>query len=353
MSAPGDILVPGGAAPRPATARAHPNIALIKYWGKRDEALQLPATGSLSLTLGIAPTTTTVTPDGSLAADAGRLGGEPMSAKELGRVSRFLDLVRARAAAAAGADPADLPRARVDSINEIPTGAGLASSASGFAALTLAAAAAYGLPLTGAQASALARRGSGSACRSIFGSLVEWLPGAGAEDAASHAVPLPDSGVRLALVVAVLSPGRKKIDSREAMRRTVATSPSFPAWVESTPRELTAMKEAIAAADLPRIGELAESNALRMHATMLGATPPVRYFAPETIAALDLLERLRADGVGAWATMDAGPNVKVLCAPADAEAVATALRGAFPGIDVLVSGHGPGARLAAPAGGGA
>lgn len=322
-----------------ATAVAHPNIALIKYWGKRDAAVQLPATGSLSLTLGIAPTTTTVTLEPSLVEDTGELNGEPMNDKEVGRVRRFLDLVRERAGGA------DLPKASVVSVNEIPTGAGLASSASGFAALTLAAAAAYGLEQTPAEASALARRGSGSACRSIFGGLVEWLPGDDEDELTSHAVELPDSGLELALVVAVLSPGRKKIDSREAMRNTVETSPYFPAWVETVPGEIEQMKEAIAAADFTAVGQLAESNAMRMHASMLGATPPVRYWNADSVAALDLVATLRDEGIECYATMDAGPNVKVICRPGDAETIAERFRAEFGGIDVLVSGHGPAAYL--------
>ena len=320
-----------------ATAVAHPNIALIKYWGKRDEAVQLPATGSLSLTLGIAPTTTTVSliDDPSVTADLGTLNGQEMVGKDLSRVQKFLDLVRERAGSTSFAE--------VTSTNEIPTGAGLASSASGFGALALAAAKAYGLDYTPEQLSALARRGSGSACRSIFGGLVEWLPGD--DDASSHAVALPDSGLDLSLVVAVLAPGRKKIDSRAAMRRTVETSPFFPAWVEQVPRDIEDMKAAIAAADFTAVGELAEANAMRMHATMLGALPPVRYWNPDSVAALDLVATLRDEGTECYATMDAGPNVKVLCRSGDAETIADRFRAEFEDIDVLVSGPGPGAYL--------
>ncbi|WP_048760707.1 diphosphomevalonate decarboxylase [Corynebacterium vitaeruminis] len=320
-----------------ATAVAHPNIALIKYWGKRDEAVQLPATGSLSLTLGIAPTTTTVSliDDPSVTADSGTLNGQEMVGKDLARVQKFLDLVRERAGSSAFAE--------VTSTNEIPTGAGLASSASGFGALALAAAKAYGLDYTPEQLSALARRGSGSACRSIFGGLVEWLPGD--DDASSHAVALPDSGLDLSLVVAVLAPGRKKIDSRAAMRRTVQTSPFFPAWVEQVPRDIEDMKAAISAADFTAVGELAEANAMRMHATMLGALPPVRYWNPDSVAALDLVATLRDEGTECYATMDAGPNVKVLCRSGDAETIAQRFRAEFEDIDVLVSSSGPGAYL--------
>lgn len=329
--------VAGAANAGIATAVAHPNIALIKYWGKRDEGQQLPATGSLSLTLGIAPTTTTVELDESLSEDIGTLNDEEMVGKDLSRVQKFLELVRERAG------DNSLPYARVTTTNEIPTGAGLASSASGFAALTLAATAAYGLDLTEAQLSALARRGSGSACRSIYGGLVEWLPGE--DDASSHAVQLPESGLELALVVAVLSPGRKKIDSRAAMRNTVQSSPFFPAWVENVPGEIEQMKKAIADADFTAVGSLAESNAMRMHATMLGAVPPVRYWNADSVAALDLVATLRDEGTECYATMDAGPNVKIICRPADADAIAQRFRAEFDGIDVLVSGHGPAAKV--------
>lgn len=318
-----------------ATAVAHPNIALIKYWGKRDAAQQLPATGSLSLTLDIAPTTTTVELDEAAKADYGTLNGEDLSGKELSRVSKFLDHVRERAGSTT--------YTKVTTVNEIPTGAGLASSASGFAALALAAAKAYGLDYSPEQLSALARRGSGSACRSIFGGLVEWLPGD--DDASSHAVALPSTDLELSLVVAVLSAGRKKIDSRAAMQTTVETSPFFPAWVEQVPKDIEEMKQHIAAADFSAVGLLAECNAMAMHASALAARPPVRYWNSDSVAALDLVATLREEGLECYATMDAGPNVKILCRPSDAEKIAERFRNEFGGINVLISGSGPAAYL--------
>lgn len=346
-----------------ATALAHPNIALIKYWGKRDERLALPATSSLSLTLDLAATSTTVTlvPDSSAGESGGHdavgpgtdsrdtVGSEArahdtvgsgarthdtvgsgartcdtvrwatpqgalieMSPGEARRVSAFLDLVRARA----GRHEAAIVTTR----NEIPTGAGLASSASGFAALALAAAAAYGLDLDRRELSRLARRGSGSASRSIFGGLVVWY--AGDTDADSYAEPIDDGGLDLALVVVVLTSDRKAVGSREAMRRTVSTSPFFDAWVHSVPDELARMRRAIDRGDFTEVGVLAEANALRMHATMLGARPPVRYWTPATVAALDVVADLRRSGVECYATIDAGPNVKVLSRAPDVAAVA-------------------------------
>lgn len=323
---------------RTATAVAHPNIALIKYWGKRDEQLSLPATGSLSLTLDIAPTRTTVTLAPEARDDVATWQGEAMAGEELTRVRSFLDLVRELAGSRA--------RAVVDTANEIPTGAGLASSASGFAALAAAAASAYGLDLNRRDLSRLARRGSGSAARSIFGGLVQWH--AGDDDQSSYAEPLPDPGIDMALVLAVLTAGRKPVGSREAMRRTATTSPFFGAWVESVPGELEQMRRAIERTDFSAVGQLAESNALRMHATMLGATPPVRYWNAHTVAALDLVTQLRKDGVEAYATIDAGPNVKVLCRRQDTAGVADAFAAAFDGVDLLISGPGPGVWIEEP-----
>ncbi len=184
-----------------ATAVAHANIALAKYWGKRDEALALPATSSLSLTLDAFHATTTVTLDAAASEDSGTLDGRPMSDGEVVRVRRFLDLVRSLAGSSV--------RASVTSVSTVPTGAGLASSASGFAALAGAAAAAYGLDLDPRALSRLARRGSGSAARSVFGGLVVWH--AGTDDASSFAEPVPggEAGGPLdpAMAVVVLDAG--------------------------------------------------------------------------------------------------------------------------------------------------
>lgn len=302
-----------------ATAVAHANIALAKYWGKRDEALALPATSSLSLTLDAFRATTTVTLDAGLAQDEGTLDGRAMSEAEVLRVRRFLDLVRSLAGSTTPA--------RVVSESTVPTGAGLASSASGFAALAGAAAAAYRLDLDPRALSRLARRGSGSASRSVFGGLVVWH--AGTDDATSFAEPVPggEAGGALdpAMAVVVLDAGQKSVSSRVAMRRTVETSPFFAAWTEATELDVALMLDAVRAGDLATLGELAESNALRMHATMLGARPPVRYWTAHTVAVLDQVQALRADGLPCWATIDAGPNVKVLCAGSDLPAVAEAL----------------------------
>ena len=254
-----------------ATASANTNIALIKYWGKVDEAQAIPATSSLSLTLGGTRTTTTVSFDGGDgAADSVTINGASPSAVELERVTRFLDLVRARSGVTAPAT--------ITSRASVPLAAGLASSAAGFAALAAAASRAAGMDLDGRELSRLARRGSGSATRSVFGGLVLW--NAGHDDASSYAEPVACE-MDLAMVVVVLSQRYKPISSTRAMRATMASSPLFPAWVEASGRDLQVALEAVRAGDLARLGEIVEGNALGMHATMIAARPGIIYWLPQ------------------------------------------------------------------------
>ncbi|MDN5900286.1 MAG: diphosphomevalonate decarboxylase [Brachybacterium sp.] len=314
---------------RTATARAHPNIALVKYWGKRDEELILPAAGSLSLTLDGFATTTTVSLDPSAAEDRFTLNGAAASPTQSERVTRFVDLVRSRA----GSSSPAVVRSR----NEAPTGAGLASSASGFAALAVAAATAYGLDLDRADLSRLARRGSGSATRSLVDGLSIWHAG---DDAASFAEPI--DGPAMSMVIVTVDAAEKAVSSREAMRRTAATSPYYAGWVDSTAHSLREMTTACRAGDFTRVGEITELNALRMHAAIEACEPSIRYLRAGSVAVFDAVEQLRADGIEAYATADAGPNVVVISRPADAAAVAERLGGLGA---VRVVGAGPGARL--------
>ncbi|MBW6434865.1 diphosphomevalonate decarboxylase [Actinoplanes hulinensis] len=328
-----------------ATAVAHPNIALIKYWGKSDERLMIPYVDSLSMTLDILPTVTTVALGTEERTDRVTLDGSPAKGDFRQRVVTFLDLLRAMA----GRDE----RAVVDTRNVVPTGAGLASSASGFAALAMAGAAAYGLDLDPTALSRLARRGSASASRSIFGGFAICHAGQGggeAADRSAFAEPVPVTGLDPALVIALVNAGPKAVSSREAMRRTVATSPLYQSWAASSKIDLAEMRGALHRGDLAAVGEIAERNALGMHATMLAARPAVRYLSPDTVTVLDSVLRLRADGVAAYATMDAGPNVKVLCHRADAVRVADAVRAAVPDCSVLTAGPGPAALLRTEAG---
>ena len=325
-----------------ATASANTNIALIKYWGKADESLMIPTTSSLSLTLDETWTTTTVSFDGGNGdADAVRINGSAPGGTALARVTRFLDLVRERSGVT--------QRASVTSTSTVPLAAGLASSAAGFAALAAAASRAAGMDLDGRALSRLARRGSGSAARSVFGGLVLW--NAGEDDATSYAEPIEEpagdtvSGLDLAMVVVVLSDGRKTISSTRAMKQTMTASPLYPAWVEASREDLRAALEAVRSGDLARLGEVAEANALGMHASMMAARPAIMYWLPRTIEVLHTVRAMRQDGLPAWATIDAGPNVKVLTRGSDAERVAAALRERIPGAEVSVRRPGAGVRF--------
>lgn len=328
-----------------ATAVAHPNIALIKYWGKRDERLMIPYVDSLSMTLDVFPTTTTVKLTPGERADRVTLDGAPAWGETSERIVAFLDLLRKTAGRTEAV--------AVDTRNTVPIGAGLASSASGFAALALAGAAAYSLDLSRTALSRLARRGSASASRSMFGGFVICHAGKGtgaAADLGSYAEPVPIPDFDPALVIVLVNAAPKDVSSRAAMRRTVETSPLYQAWAASGKADLADMRTALCRGDLDAVGEIAERNALGMHATMLAARPAVRYLSPATVAVLDGVLQLRAAGVSAYATMDAGPNVKVLCHRTGAPRVAEALRGAAPGCPVVTARRGPGARLWTEAG---
>jgi diphosphomevalonate decarboxylase len=326
---------------RPVTARACANIALVKYWGKRDGSLNLPATGSLSLTLDALTTETTVAFDDSLPADALELDGRPAGPEEVSRLTLFLDLVRSLTGVPI--------HARVTSKNNFPTASGLASSASGFAALALAATRASDLELDPKALSILARRGSGSAARSVFGGFVRMHAGPGNEDAFAEPVARIAPGLldRIRMVVAVVGGGVPKTHgSRDAMEHTAATSPMYRAWLELVPGDLEQAEAAIAAGDLEALGTLAEANALAMHASAIAARPAILYWRPATLAVLAEVRGLRATGQAAWATMDAGPHVKVLTTADDAELVSRALVD-VPGVTaVTVSGPGGPATIA-------
>jgi diphosphomevalonate decarboxylase len=318
------------------TARACANIALVKYWGKRDAALNLPATGSLSLTLAALVTETSVGFDGALAHDELVLDGTTVPAD---RVSPVLDLVRAQTGTTT--------RARVTSRNQFPTASGLASSASGFAALALAASRAAGLSLGTRELSILARRGSGSAARSIFGGFVRMHAGTRDDGSDAFAQPIDNPLVeRARMVIAIVGGGAPKTHgSRDAMEHTAATSPYYASWIAQVPRDLAAAEQALARGDLEALGDITEANALAMHASAIAARPPVIYWQPATLAVLAAVRELRARGIAAWATMDAGPHVKVLTTVSDASQVATALRGVAGVTDTIVSAAGDGATM--------
>lgn len=331
---PNPTVRPVGAA----TARAHANVALAKYWGKRDAALNLPATGSLSITLDGLATTARVAFTADLPADDVRFAGMPAPPEEARRISQFLDLVRAMGRTQA--------RAAVDIRSNFPVAAGLASSASTYAALARAATAAAGLEPSDRDLSVLARRGSGSACRSIHGGFVEWLVGEAPDGSDSYAVPVaPPEHWDLAVVVAVTAREPKAVGSREGMLRAAEASPFYAAWLATHAADLEAIRRGIRERDLALVGRTAEHNCLAMHAVALAARPALLYWAPATIAVMRRVHALRTEGLDAYFTIDAGPQVKVLCPGTQREAVAAALREVDGVVDVLLARPGAGVQL--------
>ena len=306
-----------------ATATAHPNIALSKYWGKREFGHNLPAVPSLSVTLAGMATTTTVAFDPTLAADVFTLAGQPAKEGDARRVTALLDRVRAGAGVTT--------HAIVSSANDFPTAAGLASSASAFAALALAATAAAGLAWDGARVSDLARKSSVSAARSVFGGFVELRDGhPGDDDLAAAEVAAADH-FPLRVLVAVTREGPKSTLSTEGMLHTQRTSPFYPPWVETAPALFARVRDAVLAGDLATLGVAAEESALRMHAAAIAACPGLIYWAGATVEVIEEVKRLRAAGLPAWFTIDAGPHVKVLTTPEREDDVERALA-AVPGV---------------------
>ncbi|MGH8184596.1 MAG: diphosphomevalonate decarboxylase [Rhodanobacteraceae bacterium] len=320
-----------------ATAEAQPNIALVKYWGKRDDALNLPAAGSLSITLDALHTRTSLRFDPALAADDISLNGE-RDAAQTRKIGTFLDLFRARAGITTCAC--------VESGNDFPTGAGLASSASGFAALAVVANHALGLGLEPRELSVLARRGSGSAARSIFGGFVAMAAGTRTDGEDAFATPLLDAiAWPLKVVVAITTRKKKAISSRVGMDHTRDTSPFYREWVATADADLVTARAAVRERDFEKLGAVSEGSCLAMHAVMLSARPGLIYWNAATIECIQCIRSLQAEGAGAFFTIDAGPQVKAVCLPEHAARVTDALRSVAGVEDVLVSGLGAGARI--------
>lgn len=329
---PGFLIWGGSTVISKGKARAHSNIALIKYWGKRDDELVLPMNSSLSLTLDCFYTETEVVFDDNIDQDYFYLNKSIQDKNATHKVSKFLDLFRHRVGIKTSAI--------VKSINYVPTAAGLASSASGFAALAAASNIASGLNLSPRQLSMYARQGSGSATRSIYGGFVEWQKGRSEGD--SYAIEIDDANWDIGMVVVVVNKREKAVSSREGMKSTVATSPFYKAWVDSAAEDLNQIKIGIKNRDFEQMGVIAESNGLKMHATMLGANPPLSYWEPESVMVMQIVRELRSKGIQCYFTMDAGPNVKIICRLSQSNIIKARLEQIFETEQIIVTGPGPG-----------
>ena len=312
---------------RSATASAHPNIALIKYWGNRDEALRLPSNGSISMNLDGLFTRTSVSFQGTLPFDELILNGREVTGPALERVAAFLDLVRERAGLQA--------RAEVVSENNFPSGAGIASSASAFAALALAACKAAGLELSEAEASKLARRGSGSACRSVPGGFVEWQAGTGDEDSFAASIAPPEHWA-LVDCIALVSEKRKTTGSTEG-HALAGTSPLQAARVADAPRRLDLCRRALMKRDFAALAGVVELDSDMMHAVMMTSTPALHYWTAASLAVMAAVRQWRAEGLAACSSVDAGANVHVICLPEHRDEVSARLRSVEGVRDVLAA----------------
>ncbi|MEM6897679.1 MAG: diphosphomevalonate decarboxylase [Pseudomonadota bacterium] len=287
--------------PKEAEAYAPSNIALSKYWGKRDAALNLPLNSSLSISLGGWGTTTKLFPADR---DEVTLNGEMLDPSDGFARKAFAYVDRFRRGQ-------HLPL-RIETTNTIPTAAGLASSASGFAALTKALDGAFGLSLADSELSHLARYGSGSATRSFWHGFVRWDRGEAADGRDSFAQPLEAPWPAFRIAILTVDTGPKAHSSRDGMTHTAETSPLFAEWPAQAEADCAAIGAAIQAQDFPTLGALAEANALAMHATMFAARPALTYLKPQTWEVLARLWDAREEGLMAFATMDAGANVKLV-----------------------------------------
>ena len=323
-----------------AAARARTNIALVKYWGKADAALNTPAVGSISITLADLWSETRVCFDAGLATDTFELDGSNDPA-QTERVVRFLDLARA----AAGVSH----KAQVTSHNNFPTGAGLASSASGFAALAAAADQALGLGLAPRELSILARRGSGSACRSIPGGFVEWGVGDCDPDSGAASIAPPEHW-ELADCVTIVSQGHKPVGSTEG-HAIAYTSPIQAARVAGAPERIERCKRAILERDFDALAEVMELDSNLMHAVMMTSTPRLLYWQPATLTVMQAVAEWRQSGLPACYTIDAGPNVHVICPGEWAVELAGRLR-QIPGVQTVLTAHPGGPARCIPAGNG-
>ena len=286
---------------KPVSVKSYANIAIIKYWGKENAKEMIPSTSSISLTLENMYTETKLSP---LPAGATRdefyINDQLQNEAEHEKMSRIIDRFRQ--------DSADF--VRIDTRNNMPTAAGLSSSSSGLSALVKACNAYFETGYETEELAQLAKFASGSSARSFFGPLSAW-------DKDSGAIYPVQTDLKLAMIMLVLYDERKPISSREGMRICQATSSNFKEWVEQSAQDYRNMLIYLKDNDFDRVGRLAENNALLMHSTTQTAQPPFSYLTDQSYAAMDFIKELRQKGERCYFTMDAGPNVKVLCLEED------------------------------------
>jgi diphosphomevalonate decarboxylase len=319
-----------------ATAQAHSNIALVKYWGKGDPKLRLPVNSSAAITLSDLTTTTTVEFQDALKRDNVTLLGDGFEGGEYERVTAHLDIVRKMAGITT--------KAKVVSQNSFPKAAGMASSASGFAALSVAAAQAAGLELDTKALSILARQGSGSASRSIPGGVSVWHRGVSSDTSFAENISYPKEWNLRVLLVMAEDTSSKKVGSTEGMA-LASTSPYFTTAVQEAEGNIEKLQTAMNAGDWTAFGKVVEDECYRLHTICMTTTPNILYWRGVTVEVFQKLYSLRQKGLEAFFTVDAGPHVHVICKGSDVAQIKKELS-RLPGIKTIVeSGVGDGAHL--------
>ncbi len=293
------------------------NIALCKYWGKRNTELNLPITASLSVSLGHYGAKTTISFAEVETQDDIIVNGKQININSdrafVSNLRQYLNLFR----------PTPTTCFRIKTETNVPIGAGLASSACGYAALVGAIDQLYGWQLPLQTLSLLARLGSGSASRSFWQGFVEWQVGTAEDGIDCVGISLPQIWSELRIGLLILNAGSKPISSRKAMEVTKLTSPFYSIWPEKHAQDLARLKKAISLYNFVELGEASESNALAMHAMMLAAYPPIVYTEAKTIDAMHKIWHVRQTGLPVYFTQDAGPNLKLLFLDKDKEAIKT------------------------------
>lgn len=288
---------------KPVTVRSYANIAIIKYWGKKKEKEMVPATSSISLTLENMYTETTLSP---LAADARAdefyINGQLQNEAEHIKMRKIIDRYR----------PEGAGFVRIDTKNNMPTAAGLSSSSSGLSALVKACNAYFQLGLDRKELALEAKFASGSSSRSFYGPIAAW-------DKDSGEIYPVETDLKLAMIMLVLEDQKKPISSRDGMKLCVETSTTFEDWIRQSEQDYKDMLIYLKENDFEKVGVLTEKNALAMHATTKTANPPFSYLTDASYEAMDFVRQLREQGESCYFTMDAGPNVKVLCLEKDLE----------------------------------
>jgi len=309
-----------------STALSHPNIAFIKYWGNRDAVQRIPSNGSISMNLEQLWTKTTVSTDARLQKDQLRINGKKAHATAAERVSLFLETIRNMV-------HSDVFFS-VESANNFPVSAGIASSASAFSALAAAVLDLLGISASEQQLSAFARLGSGSACRSIPTGFCEWKPGHDHSDSYAYSIASPDQWP-LWDCIAVVADNPKKISSSHG-HALAGTSPFQQARVEDAPRRLEICRNAIANQDFLQLAEIIESDSDMMHAVMMTSNPPIMYWLPASLEIMQLVRHWRESGTEAAYTLDAGPNIHVICTSSSRDFIEEKLR-SHPNIKQVLS----------------